>query len=108
MGKPQPKAIIVNGPIPNFKDRNTSNNEILKSQGLEKIILKPILEYGAKLMHDKIIVKNILSDTEFVVYCEELRTNLILKQIAYEEDLAKWIKLPQHTNIASVFDTFEH
>jgi hypothetical protein len=46
---------------------------------MDQIVLKPILEYGAKLMNDKIIVKKIISDSEFVVYLEDLRTNLILK-----------------------------
>lgn len=46
---------------------------------MDQIVLKPILEYGSKLMNDKIIVKKIISDSEFVVYLEDLRTNLILK-----------------------------
>lgn len=36
---------------------------------------------------DFIKVKKILSDTEFVVYHEELRTNLLLKQIGSDESL---------------------
>ena len=46
---------------------------------MDQIVLKPILEYGAKLMNDKIVVKKIISDSEFIVYVEDLRTNLVLK-----------------------------
>ena len=46
---------------------------------MDQIVLKPILAYGAKLMNDKILVKKIISDTEFIVYVEDLRSNLILK-----------------------------
>ena len=53
-------------------------------------------------------MKKILSETEFVVYHEELRTNLVLKQILFDEDLGNWIRLPPHSNVVSVFDTFVH
>jgi len=46
---------------------------------MDQIVLKPILDYGAKLMNDKIVVKKIISDSEFIVYVEDLRTNLVLK-----------------------------
>jgi len=85
--------------------------ELLQEQvnyEMDQIVLKPILEYGTKLMNDKIVVKKIISDTEFVVYVEDLRTNLVLKQISFEEDLSRWIRLPPHSNITSIFDTFEH
>ena len=91
--------------------QSKNKQELLQEQvncEMDQIVLKPILEYGAKLMNDKIIVKKIISDSEFVVYLEDLRTNLILKQISYEEDLSTWIKLPPHTNVVSIFDTFEH
>lgn len=75
---------------------------------MDQIVLKPILEYGTKLMNDKIVVKKIISDSEFVVYVEDLRTNLVLKQISFEEDLSRWIRLPPHSNITSIFDTFDY
>ena len=75
---------------------------------MDQIVLKPILEYGSKLMNDKIVVKKIISDSEFVVYVEDLRTNLVLKQISFDEDLHRWIRLPPHSNIVSLFDTFNH
>jgi serine/threonine protein kinase len=75
---------------------------------MDKIVLKPILDYGAKLMNDKIIVKKVISNNEFIVFVEDLRMNLVLKQIPNDEDLTRWIKIPPHTNIVSIFDTFEH
>ena len=59
-------------------------------------------------MNDKIIVKKILSDTEYVVYLEDLRTNLLMKQISGDEDLSRWVNLCSHTNIVSLFDVFDH
>ena len=56
-------------------------------------------------------MKRIVSDNEFVVYHEDLKTNLYLKQISQvpeSEDLTNWIMLPPHSNLAACFDTFEH
>ena len=53
-------------------------------------------------------MKKLVSETEFIVYHTELRTDLVLKQILYDEDLASWIELPAHTNIITAFDTFKH
>lgn len=59
-------------------------------------------------MNDKIIVKKILADTEFVVFIPEYKVSLIMKQISDDEDLSNWIQLPPHSNIVGCFDTFEH
>jgi len=68
------------------------------------VILKPILEYGQRLMHDLLVVEKIVSENEFIVYHEELRTQLTLKQISSDENLDKWRMVTTHTNIASAFD----
>ena len=72
-------------------DGNDKREVLLQQSGLDKIVLKPILEYGGELMEKKMIVKKIVNETEFIVYHNELRTNLKLKQIAYDEDLVRWI-----------------
>ena len=54
------------------------------------------------------VVKKIISETEFIVYHEELRTSLILRQVAYDEELTRWKAIPPHSNIASCFDYFIH
>ena len=59
-------------------------------------------------MKDKIIIKKIISENEFVVFHTELRCFLIMKQITHDEDLTNWIRIPPHTNIVQVFDTFHH
>lgn len=59
-------------------------------------------------MNDKIIIKKILSDTEFLVQIPEMKANLIMKQIPSEEDLKNWVQLPPHTNVVGCLDTFEH
>jgi len=53
-------------------------------------------------------VTKILSETEFVIYHEELRSSLNMKKIKGNEDLEEWIKLPPHTNVASCFDQFDY
>ena len=53
-------------------------------------------------------MKKIVSDTEFVVYVEELRSNLAMRQIGEDEDISRWIHLPPHTNVVAAFDTIEH
>lgn len=59
-------------------------------------------------MNKRLIVKKLVSETEFIVYHVELRTDLVLKQILFDEDLSSWIQLPAHTNIITAFDTFKH
>jgi hypothetical protein len=54
-------------------------------------VLKPILEYGTKLMNEKMIVKKVVTDTEFIAFIPEMKASMILKQIPYEEDLSRWI-----------------
>jgi len=55
-------------------------------------------------MHDLLVVEKIVSENEFLVYHEELRTQLTLKQISSDENLDKWRMVTTHTNIASAFD----
>ena len=81
---------------------------MLAAQGIEGVIMKPILEYGQKLLNDQLVVKKILSETEFIVHHEELRTNLVLKLIANDENIDKWIRLTPHTNVINCFHTFYH
>ena len=90
------------------KVQKSDKSELLAKQGLNNIILKPVLEFGTQLMKKKITVKKILSETEFIVFHSELQSNLLMKLVAADENLAKWIHLPPHTNVATVFDTFTH
>lgn len=73
------------------------------ASGLNKIILKPILEYGQRLLQDMLVVEKIVSENEFIVYHEELRTQLTLKQISSDENLDRWCRVQTHTNVAGVF-----
>lgn len=70
--------------------------------------MKPVLDFGSQLMDRKITVKKIISETEFVVWHEELRSNLVMKLIDLDENLIRWIRLPPHSNIVTCFDTFNH
>ena len=96
MGNPQ----SISAGAPNTK------YDILKEKGLENVILKPILEYGAKLQNDNITVKKIVNETEFIVVHEELRSKMVLKKIKLDENLDKWEELPPHTNVCNLFHTF--
>ena len=49
-----------------------------------------------------------MSETEFIAYHTELRSDLLLKQILYDENLLSWIHLPPHSNIVTAFDQFNH
>lgn len=74
----------------------------------EKFVFKPILQIGDRLMNNKIVVKKILSQTEFLVFHEELKIYLELRETRYDEKLESWIQLPPHSNIVSILDTFTH
>lgn len=73
----------------------------------ERIILKPILEYNSKICSDKLIVRKILSNDEFIVYAEELRAHLYLRKCDLEEDYTAWLQLPMHTNVVTLFETID-
>ena len=87
---------------------NNQKYDVLAAQGIDGVIMKPILEYGQKLLNDMLVVKKIISETEFIVYHEELRTKLVMKSIALDENLDKWIRLTPHTNVINCFHTFDH
>ena len=79
------------GNVSTIPGKKNHPSDILQSQGIENVMFKPILDYGHKLMNDQIIVKKILSDTEFQVYHTELRSFLIMKLIPMDEKLDNWI-----------------
>lgn len=89
-------------------NQSMRKSDVLARAGLENIVLKPILEYGTKLMNEKMIIKKVVTDTEFIALIPEMKASMILKQIPYEEDLSRWIQLPPHSNVVGCFDTFEH
>ena len=40
------------------------------------------------------------------MYHDDFRREFIIKSIAHEEDITKWIELQTHSNIVTAFDTF--
>ena len=73
-------------------------------RNIENLILKPIFDYGATLQNNKLTIKQVVSEDEFVIWHEDLRTYMMMRIINNEEDVLKWINLPPHTNVASCFD----
>ena len=53
-------------------------------------------------------MKKILSERAFIAYHDDFKDDFLLKRIANDEHLSKWIDLPTHTNVVTVFDTFMH
>ena len=47
-----------------------------------------------------------MSENAFVIYHEDFRQEFIIRQIADQEDITRWIDLQAHTNIATAFDSF--
>jgi hypothetical protein len=59
-----------------------------------------------RLHGDKLLVKHILDKSTFVAYHEDFRQDFLLKQIADNEDLERWIELTAHSNIVTCFEAF--
>lgn len=56
------------------------------------------------MQNNKLTIKQVVSEVEFVIWHEDLRTYMMMRIINNEEDVLKWINLPPHTNVASCFD----
>lgn len=52
-------------------------------------------------------MKHVICDTAFIIYHEDFRQEFIIRQIADDEDITRWIDLPTHTNISTAFDSFK-
>ena len=53
--------------------------QLLQAQGIQNVVVKPIIDYGSKIFNDQLVVKKVVSETEFVVYHQELRCFMAIK-----------------------------
>ena len=51
-------------------------------------------------------MREVVSETSFVVYHEDFRQDFMIRQVAANEDIGKWIDMPSHSNIVIAFDQF--